>query len=173
MSMKNNQNTKFPENFKEFIFELNRFNVEYMLIGGYALGAYGHTRGTNDLDIFINATEENADRMIEACLAYGIPKNSLEIEMFLVPKMVVIGEPPLRIEILKKLDTVDFKYAHARAKTVNVDNLPIRVVSLDDLILLKKAAVKGRNKTRDSEDLSFLKKLKASLSAKRNKGKSP
>ena len=40
-------------------------------------------------------------RMIEACLAYGIPKNSLEIEMFLVPKMVIIGEPPLRIEILK------------------------------------------------------------------------
>lgn len=55
-----NPNTKFPDNFREFIIELNRFEVEYMLIGGYALGAYGHMRGTNDLDIFINATEDNA-----------------------------------------------------------------------------------------------------------------
>lgn len=123
----------------------------------------------NDLDIYIHATEENAHKMIDACLAYGIPRESIEIDMFLVPKMVTIGEPPLRIELLKKLDAVNFKYAHSRAKIVNADNILIRVVSLDDLILLKKAALKDRNKARDSEDLSFLEKLKSSLS--NNKGK--
>jgi predicted nucleotidyltransferase len=165
-----NPNTRFPANFREFIIELNRYEVEYMIIGGYAVGAYGYARGTNDLDIFINATDENAQKMRQACLAYGIEEDQLEIEMFLVPKMVVIGEPPLRIEVLKKLDTVDSKYAFERVKIVQIDELPLRVVSLDDLILLKKAAVKGRNKARDSEDLTFLQKLKASLSGKKRKG---
>lgn len=63
--------------------------------------------------------------------------------MFLVPKMVGIGEIPLRIEILKKLDTIDFKYAFQRGRQVVVDGLHINVVSLEDLILLKQAAVKG------------------------------
>ncbi len=162
-----NSNMRFPENFREFIIVLNRFQVEYMIIGGYAIGAYGYARGTNDLDIFINATPENAQKMKQACAAYGIDEKHIELDMFLVPKMVVIGEPPLRIEVLKKLDTVDFQYAYARVKTVQVDKLPLRVVSLDDLILLKQAAVKGRDKARDTEDLSFLQKLKASLTNKK------
>jgi len=161
--MKSNDNTKFPESFREFISALNLYKVEYLLIGGYALGAYGHTRGTNDLDIFINATEDNADRMLKASRHYGIPESDLKKEMFLVPRMVVIGEPPLKIEILKNLDIVDFSYAYERAKEVVVDNVAIKVVGLDDLILLKKAAMKDRNKARDAEDLTFLQKLKSML----------
>ncbi|MEL7002532.1 MAG: nucleotidyl transferase AbiEii/AbiGii toxin family protein [Bacteroidota bacterium] len=158
-----NPNNKFPDSFREFLTELNQFNVEYLLIGGFAMGAYGHMRATNDLDIFINATGENAQRMLKACKSYGIPAESLEEEMFLLPKMVVIGQPPIKIEILKKLDIIDFTYAYERAKIVEVDNVLIKVVSLEDLILLKQAAVKGRDKSRDSEDLSFLQKLKNSI----------
>lgn len=102
------ENSLLPDNFREFINALNQNSVEYLVIGGYAMGAYGHFRGTNDLDIFINATPENAGRMIEACLDYGIPSDSLKKEMFLVQKMIGIGSPPLRIEILKKLDVIDF-----------------------------------------------------------------
>ena len=80
--------------------------------------------------------------------------------MFLAPKMIGIGEIPLRIEIFKKSDVVDFEYACQRAVKTVIDDLQINVVSLEDLILLKKAAVKGRNKARDSEDLTFLQKLK-------------
>ncbi len=74
--------------------------------------------------------------------------------------MIGIGQFPLRIETLKKLDIVDFKFAFQRAKKAIVDGVSINVVDLDDLILLKKAAIKGRNKYRDIEDLSFLEKLK-------------
>lgn len=162
-----NLNNKLPDSFREFLVELNRYNVEYLLIGGFAMGAYGHIRATNDLDVFINANEKNAERMIKACDSYGIPSDSLALEMFLVPRMVVIGEPPIKIEILKKLDAVDFNYAYERAKTITVDEVQIKVVSLDDLILLKKAAVSGRDKSRDSEDLSFLTRLKNSLSGKK------
>ena len=85
------------------------------------MGVYGHHRGTVDLDIFINASEDNAEKMVNASIAYGIPKKQLKVEMFLVPKMVGIGEPPLRIEILKKLDTVDFNYAYERSELKKVD----------------------------------------------------
>ena len=94
---------------------------------------------------------------------YGIASDSLKKEMFIVPKMVGIGEPSLRIEILKKLDIADFQYAYQRAKKIHVDDILINVIGLDDLILLKKAAIKDRKKSRDLEDLAFLQRLKMSL----------
>lgn len=160
-------NNLFPDNFREFIAKLNKHQVAYMVIGGYAMGAYGHFRGTNDLDIFIHSTEVNAKKMIDACVDYGIPPDSLKEEMFLVQKMIGIGTPPLRIEVLKKLDAVDFEYAYQRVRKHLVDGLLVNIVSLDDLILLKRAAKKGRDKARDSEDLSFLEKLKATPKRKR------
>lgn len=161
--MRTNPNNRFPNHFRDFINELNKHQVDYILIGGYAMGVYGHYRGTGDLDIFINASEKNAEKMINASIAYGIPEEQVKKEMFQVPKMVGIGEPPLRIEILKKLDTVDFDYAYRRSEIKMVDGLSIRVIGFDDLILLKKAAAKGRSKARDSEDLAFLEKLKSKL----------
>jgi predicted nucleotidyltransferase len=161
--MRDTPNSRFPTHFSDFIKELNDHQVEYLLIGGYAMGVYGHHRGTGDMDIFINASEDNAEKMVNASIAYGIPKEQLKTEMFLVSKMIGIGEPPLRIEILKKLDAVDFSYAYERSESKKVDGLDIRVVGLDDLILLKKAAAEGRSKARDSEDLTFLEKLKTRL----------
>jgi len=122
------ENHIFPSHFRDFITQLNAHKVEYMLIGGFAMGAYGHMRGTNDLDIFINATDENAERAMNACLAYGIDKNEVQKEMFITPKMIGIGQPPLRIEVLKKLDNVDFKYAFQRIKKTTIDGIEIKVV---------------------------------------------
>lgn len=152
----NIDNHIFPSHFRDFIHLINKHNVEYMLIGGFAMGAYGHMRGTNDLDIYIHANNENANKMMLPCLEYGISEDNLKMEMFLVQKMIGIGEPPLRIDLLKKLDTVDFKYAYQRVKRKKLDGIEINVVSLDDLILLKKAEVKGRNKARDAEEVTFL-----------------
>ncbi|MEM6642533.1 MAG: nucleotidyltransferase [Bacteroidota bacterium] len=156
-------NNRFPSHFRDFINELNKKKVQYLVIGGYAMGAYGHHRGTGDLDIFINATDANAENLISAAIDYGIPKEQVKKEMFLVPKMVGIGQPPLRIELLKVLDTLDFEYAYQRVELKEVDGLRIRVASVDDLILLKKAARRGRSKARDIEDLTFLEKLKSKM----------
>lgn len=158
--MKPSLNNIFPLHFREFVEALNRNSVKYLLIGGYAVGAYGRIRSTGDLDIYIDTTEENADRMIVACVDFGIAKEDLKKDMFLATKMIGIGEIPLRIEVLKKLDAVDFAYAYQRAEEVTIDGLTVNVVSLSDLILLKKAAVKDRDKARDTEDLIFLQKLK-------------
>lgn len=165
--MKTNTNQFLPKNFREFVQKMNDLNVEYLLIGGYAMGAYGHIRATSDLDLFINATDENADKMYHACVNYGIPEEDIKKEMFLGPRMIGIGEPPLRIEILKQLGVVDFQYAFQRAIVKDIDNLTLNLISLEDLILLKDSAVKDRNSSRDTEDLSFLKKLKESMMKKK------
>ena len=161
--MKTSSNRFFPDNFREFIQQLNDKKVEYLLIGGYAMGVHGHIRATTDLDIFINTNNENAEKMCQVCVTYGIPEEDIKKEMFLVPKMIGIGEPPLRIEILKQLGVVDFQYAFQRAIVKKIDNLTLNVISIDDLVLLKESAVQDRNSTRDIEDLSFLKKLKKSI----------
>jgi len=167
--MRDTPNNSFPSHFRDFIIELNNHSVEYLLIGGYAMGAYGHHRGTGDLDIFINATNENAEKLMQACIQYGIPKEQLKKEMFMVPKMVGIGQPPLRIELLKTLDIIDFKYAYQRAQIKSVDGLEINIMSIEDLILLKRNAQKERSIARDTEDLNFLEKLKVRLkSSKKN-----
>ncbi len=152
-------NNKLPQDFKDFVLALNEFNVEYILIGGYALGVYGHIRATSDMDIFINATKVNAEKMKNACIRFGIPIDQIVVEMFLVPKMVRIGDLPFRIEILKKLDNVDFQYAFDRKVVSEVDGIRINAISLDDLIILKKAAIKDRSVNRDKEDLNYLENL--------------
>lgn len=165
-----NLNNQLPENFYSFIKSLNKHQVEYLLIGGFAMGVYGHVRSTGDLDIFVHATPENAKKAILACLDFGIEEEDLKEEMFLVEKMIGIGMPPLRIEILKKLDSIDFRFAFQRAEIKKIGDLEIKVVSLDDLILLKQAAVKGRDKDRDTEDLNFLRRIKEELQSKKKKG---
>lgn len=134
------------------------------------MGAYGYIRSTTDLDIYINADTKNASKVLEACESYGIPEEDVNIEMFLVPKMIGIGKPPLRIEILKKLGPVDFQYAFQRANKKNIDGIDINVISLDDLILLKKEALKDRSKIRDQEDLSYLEKFKKMILRNKDKG---
>lgn len=153
-------NSKLPQDFKDFVLALNECNVEYILIGGYALGVYGHIRATSDLDIFINATKKNAEKMKSACIRFGIPIDQIADEMFLVPKMVRIGDLPFRIEILKKLDNVDFQYAFDRKVVSKMEGVQINAISLDDLIILKKAAIKDRSVARDKEDLNYLEDLK-------------
>lgn len=159
-------NNIFPPHFRDFIEQLNKKEVEYLVIRGYAMGAYGHFRSTGYLDIFIHATKKNAERAIRACIDYGIPQSELNIDMFLIPRMIGIGEVPLRIEILKTLDVVDFKFAYQRVQKTVVDGLTINVVSLDDLIVIKAAAIKGRNEARDVEDYNFLQKLKNKIAKK-------
>src|SRR3979411_631684 len=69
--------------FKEFLKSLNSNGVEYLLIGGYAVGIYGHIRATNDLDIWVNISPENASRIDRALRQFGFDTEALTPELFL------------------------------------------------------------------------------------------
>jgi hypothetical protein len=91
-----------PPDFKEFLQLLNSNNIEYLLIGGYAVGYYGYPRATADMDIWVNATRQNAERLVEVFGAFGF--NEVSSDMFLRKSQVIrMGVPPLRIEILTSI----------------------------------------------------------------------
>jgi hypothetical protein len=95
--------------FKEFLKLLNSNSVEYLLIGGYAVGIDGHVRATNDLDIWVNISPDNASRIDRALREFGFAESGLTPDLFLARNNVVrIGAPPMRIEILTSISGVEF-----------------------------------------------------------------
>lgn len=112
----------------------NENKVKYLLIGGYAVGIYGHVRATNDLDLAISDDEENARRVVNALAAFGFAGDTVTSELFTRKNSVVrMGVAPVKIEVLNYLHGPGFDAAYARKKTVRVEDIDIDVIGLDDL----------------------------------------
>jgi hypothetical protein len=139
--------------FKEFLKLLNSNHVEYLLIGGYAVGIHGHIRATNDLDIWINATAENAGKIEQSLREFGFGAAGLTANLFLEPNNVVrMGVPPMRIEILTSISGVQFAVCYAEKEMVQIEGLLVPVISLPRL--RENKAASGRAK--DLADLESL-----------------
>lgn len=83
---------KLPPDFKEFLKLLNSHQVEYLLIGGYAVSYHGYPRATNDIDIWIAVHPDNAARMVAVLNEFGFNLAEVSAELFLkVPGIVRIG----------------------------------------------------------------------------------
>ena len=145
----------FNPDFRDFISCLNKHEVEYMLVGGYAVILRGYSRSTGDMDIWVNRTEENFLQIKKAVMEFGIPLTAIPKEDFLSKSFDVFsfGKPPYAIEILTALKGLSsFEEAYNLSTLEEVDNLEIRVIHLKHLIQAKKAA--GRY--RDLNDLENL-----------------
>jgi hypothetical protein len=140
--------------FKEFLKLLDSNHVEYLLIGGYAVGIHGHIRATNDLDIWVNPTSENAAKVERSLREFGYDVAELTADLFREPNNVIrMGVPPLRIEILTSISGVRFGLCYAEKQMVQLDGLVIPVISLPRL--LENKAASGRAKDlADVESLS-------------------
>jgi hypothetical protein len=139
--------------FKEFLKSLNLNRVEYLLIGGYAVGIYGFIRATNDLDIWVNVSAENAVRIDRALREFGFTGTDLTPDLFNAPNKVVrMGVPPIRIEILTSIDGVEFESCYAEKQMIQVDGMMVPVISLARL--RENKAASGRMK--DLADLESL-----------------
>ena len=132
---------------------MTRHRVEYLLVGGYAVGYFGHVRATVDLDVWIRRDGENAQRIVEALRDFGFTDADLSRELFETPDRIIrLGVPPLRIEIHTSISGVSFRECHARHVIGNIDGLDVPVVCLADLRCNKMAS--GR--TKDLADLDAL-----------------
>ena len=101
---------EFPRDFKEFLKLLNSKEIEYLVIGGYAVGFYGYPRATGDMDVWIAVNEKNALMMVNALRQFGFDLPDLKKEIFLEEKKVIrMGIPPMRLEILTSIDGVIFE----------------------------------------------------------------
>lgn len=141
------------DDFREFLRLLNANGVEYLLVGGYAVGIHGYPRATVDLDVWVSATPENATRVLSALRAFGFDMPLLEPRLFTDPRSIVrFGVPPFRIERMTSIDGVEFAPCRVRAIACDLDGVRVPVISLADLTTNKKAV--GRHKDlADQENL--------------------
>ena len=143
--------TLLPPDFKEFLQLLNSHGVEYLLVGGYAVGYYGYPRATADMDIWVSIEPANVEKVLRALAAFGFAEVSAEI--FLKEDRVIrMGVPPLRIELITGASGVTFIECYEKRTVAVLDDLKVNLIGLDDLKLNKKAS--GRYK--DLNDLEHL-----------------
>ena len=145
----------FNEDFRDFIDALNKQEVEYMLVGGYAVILNGYRRSTGDMDVWVNVTAENHKKLLKAYLDFGLPTLDITEKNFLQNDDMDVfsyGIPPVCIEILKKVKGCDFGEAYKISKIYDENGLQIKFVHINTLIQAKKAS--GRYK--DLDDIEKL-----------------
>ena len=136
---------ELPQDFKELFEYLNEHKVEYMLLGGYAVIAYGYVRATSDIDVVVSDGQENARRLMKALAEFGFGETELRADLFTEPDSVVrMGVEPMKIEILNYLKGVDFEDAYSRRRSVQVEDISVDLIALPDLLANKRAV--GRPK---------------------------
>lgn len=141
-----------PE-FSEFLECLNRANVEYLLVGGFAVNYYGHHRFTEDIDLWIAVSDENFARVLKAVeFFFGEPLAGLDKTFLRTHDTLFLGRVPNRIEVIQNASGLNFKEAFPRRVEGKLDGIPVKIISLEDLKTNKRAS--GRHK--DLADLENL-----------------
>jgi len=139
--------------FKEFLKLLNAHHVEYLLIGGYAVGYYGYPRATADLDVWIAVHPANAEKVVAVLQEFGFDVPELSAELFLKPWQIVrLGVPPARIKVTTTISGVDFAECYAARVTATVEGIPVNLIGLDHLKTNKRASARHQ----DLADLEHL-----------------
>jgi len=147
-----------PADLKELLRALNAHGVRFLVVGGYAFGAYTEPRATKDLDIFIQSDEENSEALYRALTDFGAPLHSFSPADFRDGSCFQIGSPPGRIDILQQIDGITFDEAWKNRVEANIEGeIRVAVISREDLIRNKLAS--GRE-----QDLLDVKKLRAAAS---------
>jgi len=132
---------------------LNSHRVEYLLIGGYAVGYHGYPRPTGDMDVWIALSPENAARVARALVEFGFSTEAVPASLFMESGRIVrMGFPPMKLEIVTAISGVDFKTCYTRRVRTEIDDVPVDIIGLEDLKTNKRAS--GRHK--DLNDLEQL-----------------
>jgi hypothetical protein len=144
---------KLPNDFKEFLKLLNANKVEYLLIGGYAVGYYGYPRATADMDIWVAMNPANAEKVIAVLKKFGFSQPDLSPALFVKEKQIIrMGFPPVRIEIATTISGVNFEECYAQRVTAELDGVKTNIISLPHLKANKKASARH-------QDIADLEKL--------------
>src|SRR5258708_2875036 len=139
--------------YRELLQLLNEFDVEYLIVGGYAVMKYGEPRYTKDLDVWVYNSPQNSLRVVGALKKFGAPLDfdGITAETFSQKQVVYqIGIAPVRVDILTEITGVEFPDAWEKRVASTFFGVPVNFISLDDLVANKQAL--GR-----SSDLKDLK----------------
>lgn len=151
----------FNDDFQNFLRALWQHEVRYIPVGGYSVILHGYSRTTGDLDVWVEQSAENYQQLTQAFLTFGMSMFDMSAHNFLAnPAMDVFtfGRQPVAIDVITQLKGLTFAEAFAAATTMEVDEVPVRLIQYQQLLIAKKAA--GR--PRDKNDIDNLKKHKKS-----------
>jgi Nucleotidyl transferase of unknown function (DUF2204) len=141
------------QDYKEMLSILLENEVDFLLVGAYAMAAHGYPRATADIDIFVRADSTNLPKLYKAITEFGAPVNDISVNDFERPGMVFqIGVAPRRIDILNMIDGVTFEEAEKDKDIIEIEGLKVPIISKQKLITNKLST--GREK--DSLDAKKL-----------------
>ena len=144
------------DNFVDFINLLNKHDVKYVLVGGWAVIFEGYTRTTGDMDFFVERSLGNAKNILATVTEFcGSSLGFDENDFLQEDNVLMIGRPPFRIDILTSINGVTFEAAYKTSHIYHDNNIDIRCIHINELINNKKAS--GRFK--DLADAEMLEKI--------------
>lgn len=162
---------QLPNDFQDFLKLLNRNNVKYLIVGGYAVGIHGYIRATSDLDVFVEMSPSNAAALVKVFEEFGFKNSGANEELFLTKGAIVrVGGEALRIEVFNEISGVQFDECFAECIEAKVEGIPTRFIGLKKLLANKLKAGRGKDLI-DYDYLTkperFLKKSAAKKPAKK------
>jgi hypothetical protein len=129
------------KDFEEFFASCNKHGVEYLVVGGYAFALHAHPRYTGDLDVFVRCSADNARLIIKALADFGFELSSLTWkDLAVTGRVVQLGYPPLRIDILTAINGVVFEDAWSKKVESQYGDQRVYFISKEDLIANKRAS---------------------------------
>lgn len=145
--------------YEELLKLLNQHGARYLIVGGYAVSWHAAPRFTKDIDILVEPTLENAEKVLRALDEFIGPLGIVPEKLVNPRALVMLGVPPTRVDVLTSVDGVDFAQAWERRAKGSYGETPVCFLGLDDLMASKRAA--GR--PQDVIDLERLERLKQVL----------
>lgn len=136
-----------------------QYNIRYITIGGFAVNIYGYNRSTGDIDIYFDDTHDNRVNLRNAFIEIGLGDfESIETMQFVPGWTDFTLSYGLRLDIMtnvKGLEDKSFDDLLNAATIVMIDDIPVKFIDYENLIIAKKAA----NRTKDILDIEELNKL--------------
>ncbi|WP_294950958.1 nucleotidyltransferase [Sulfurovum sp.] len=154
---------EYFEDYKDMLLLFNKYDVKYLVIGAYAMGNYGYSRHTLDIDLWVEKSIENAQKIQKAFDDFPVPHEITIDELNTENFVLQIGIEPMRIDILTDIDGVAFSEAWNNKTNNSLFGEEINFISLHDLIKNKAAT----DRLKDKYDVLELKKLEALKKDKR------
>jgi len=148
---------ELDKDFKEFIELLNAHDVQYLVIGEYAVNFHGYPRYTKNIDFWLWMTDENIEKLLQVIKSFGFGSLGLDKNDFSdADNIIQLGYEPYRIDLLMDVNGVDFQECYNRRIDGEIETVKVKFLSIDGLIVAKKNA--GR--LQDLADAEQLEKLR-------------
>jgi predicted nucleotidyltransferase len=147
------ESLRSSDDFRDLLSLFNEEGVRYLIVGGFALAHYGRPRYTKDLDLWIDARDDNPARALRALSRFGAPLEHITVDDLTDPECIFqVGVEPIRVDILSAISGVQFGDAWARREQSSYGTVPVFVIAREDYIANKRAAGRARD-LRDVEAL--------------------